>query len=344
LTLVLYGVSPIGLGHASRAVAVGQELEKAGIDAVFATGGNAAEYISSYGMKVQDVVREPLPAVRGGEMKEASLWYLKYWWGYRRSKSAMDRLIRELEPDVVVGDEEFSGVSSAMAAGKRHALIADELQLGFARTLLARPIERRVAEWYSRLQADVSTLIIPDFGVDAGNRHYVTPIVRRVTATREQVAEEFSLPSGGLMLLLSMSGSGIGAVLMRRTLEAFKRMRIPGGFLVVNGNRGSRASVDGVYDLGPVRDGQNFIAAADLVISTAGKSTIDEAASSGTPLIPIPIRNHPEQERNAGALGYTAKDISRLEELIAEKLGHREVPKEYHGAAKTAELLAQLVR
>jgi UDP-N-acetylglucosamine--N-acetylmuramyl-(pentapeptide) pyrophosphoryl-undecaprenol N-acetylglucosamine transferase len=79
---------------------------------------------------------------------------------------------------------------------------------------------------------------------------------------------------------------------------------------VVSGNRGKKKAGESIYDLGIVPDNQNLVAAADLVVSTAGKSTIDEAAEAGTPMIPVPIRNHSEQERNAAALGLVPGDAS----------------------------------
>jgi UDP-N-acetylglucosamine--N-acetylmuramyl-(pentapeptide) pyrophosphoryl-undecaprenol N-acetylglucosamine transferase len=342
LTSVLLGVSPIGLGHATRGVALAQELERSGIDVEVATGGSAADLVSSYGIKVHDVISEPVPSVSGGEMKNASLWYLRYWLGYRRSKTAMKDLIQALQPDVVVGDEEFSGVSVALETGRRHALITDELELGFARTAVASYLEGRIGKWYEGLLERVSALIIPDFGQDAGNRHYVSPIVRRVTASRKQVLEENSLPADGLMILFSMSGAGVGGELLGETAKAFEEASLPGTFLVVAGNRGKKARGPGIYDIGPVRDGQNLIAAADLVVSTAGKSTIDEAASAGTPLIAIPIRNHPEQERNARELGYVADDAGRIRELIAERIGHRDEPRSFDGAVRAARLVASM--
>ena len=67
--------------------------------------------------------------------------------------------------------------------------------------------------------------------------------------------------------------------------------------------------------LGLERDNQDFVAAADLVISTAGKSTIDEAVSYGSPLIVIPIRHHSEQERNA--VPHSGSDTVTLTILTA---------------------------
>jgi UDP-N-acetylglucosamine--N-acetylmuramyl-(pentapeptide) pyrophosphoryl-undecaprenol N-acetylglucosamine transferase len=342
MKLVLWGVSPVGLGHASRAVAISQELEGKGLRVVFATGGGAVEHLSSHGLQVRDAIREPNPTVRGGEMKAASLWYARYWYGYRRSRTAMRRLIEELGPDLVVGDEEFSGVSLALEGGIKQALITDELELGFAKSPVARSIERRVGRWYGELQERVSALIIPDYGEDSKNRHFVTPIVRRVTAERPELARKFSLPEEGDMVLFVMSGAGVGGWVLRRTVEAFRRWRPPGAFLVVVGNRGGRISGDGIYDLGVVRDGQNLVAAASLVVSTAGKSTIDEAASAGTPIIAIPVRNHMEQEGNARELGFGPADLSKLEELMAERIGRRLQPGRCEGAARSAELLIRM--
>ena len=55
-----------------------------------------------------------------------------------------------------------------------------------------------------------------------------------------------------------------------------------------------------------------MIFAADLLISLAGKSTIDEANAYGTPGIFIPIKDHFEQEDNAKEQGFVFDDIKRL--------------------------------
>jgi UDP-N-acetylglucosamine--N-acetylmuramyl-(pentapeptide) pyrophosphoryl-undecaprenol N-acetylglucosamine transferase len=338
---VLYGVSPIGLGHATRAEAVGERLREAGAGVLFATGGNASEHLRGAGFEVADAVAGAVPAVSGGEMKRTSLWYLRYWRGYRKTRRAMDGLLARERPDLVVGDEEFAGVSLAIERGLRHALVTDELELGFARTPVARAIETRVSGWYSRLLSEAAMVIVPDFGDDAGNRRYTGPIVRRTTKARRDVVEQFALPEGGRMVLLSMSGSGIGGHLAGAAAAAVAGTA--GAFLVVSGNRGRKLAGERVFDLGVVPDNQNLVAAADLVISTAGKSTIDEAASSGTPMVAVPIRNHAEQERNARAAGYVPGDEGRLGALIAERVGRRAEPRDYRGAERAAQLLLSLL-
>lgn len=340
---LLYGVSPIGLGHATRAAAVAEGLRRSGVEVLFASGGNAAAYLKDLGFETSEVVEEPTPRVVGGEMKWASLWYLRYWLGYGRTKASMERLIKKLEPNLVVGDEEFAGVAVAMERGLRHALVTDELELGFARTSIARAIEAQASNWYNKLLGSVSVVLIPDFGTDEGNRRHIGPMVRRVSLTKEEVFRDHSFPEGGEMVLLSMSGSGVGSHLIERTVRAVNGLGDQRTFLAVTGNRGEPVTGERVFDLGVVRDNQNLVAAADLVVSTAGKSTIDEAASAGTPAVVIPIKNHAEQERNAAALGYKPEDIDRLQELIRDKIGRREAPRNYQGVEQATSFLASML-
>jgi UDP-N-acetylglucosamine--N-acetylmuramyl-(pentapeptide) pyrophosphoryl-undecaprenol N-acetylglucosamine transferase len=342
LATILYGVSPIGFGHASRSVAIGLKLRERSLEPEFATGGPAVGFLQSYGFKVHDVVSEPNPSESGGVMKNATLWYLRYWLGYRSTSRRMAELVTKLSPKLIVGDEEFSCVSLAIQRGIPHAMISDELELGFAKSAIAKRIEARVGEWYTNLQRSVSNLLVPSFGTDSGNIHYMTPVTRDVTKTREEARTEHGLPLDSKLILLSSSGSGMKPFLLHKSLDAFRRVCTHSEVFATAGG-GPPREAGNMRELGIVRDNQNLIAASDLVISTAGKSTIDESASSGTPIIAIPIKNHVEQERNAAELGFSFGDKDRLEELIPKYLGKRSVPANYAGAQKTADYLASLV-
>jgi len=342
LATILYGVSPIGFGHASRSVAIGLKLRAMSLEPEFATGGPAIKFLESYGFKVHDVVSEPSPSESGGVMKNATLWYLRYWLGYRSTSRRMAELVARLSPKLIVGDEEFSCVSIAIRNGLPHAMISDELELGFARSAISKRIEARVGEWYANLQRSVSNLLVPSFGKDSGNIHYMTPVTRDVTKNREDARTEHRLPLGTSLILLSSSGSGMKPFLLHRSLDAFRKVCTQSEVFATAG-AGPPREAGNVRELGIVRDNQNLIAASDLVISTAGKSTIDESASSGTPIIAIPIKNHVEQERNAAELGFSFGDKDRLEELIPRYMGKRGVPAKYSGAQKTADYLASLV-
>jgi UDP-N-acetylglucosamine--N-acetylmuramyl-(pentapeptide) pyrophosphoryl-undecaprenol N-acetylglucosamine transferase len=349
---ILYAVSPIGLGHASRAIAIASRLTERGFDVQFATGPPAAAFLASYGYKTHDIVRAPLPYESNGKILFSALWYTRYWFGYRRSRPRMLRLIEEMrEPELIIGDEEFSSVSLAVEKGLKNAMITDERELGFARNFIARKIEGRIGEWYATLQNRASCLIVPDFGTDEGNVRYVTPVVRDLTMDRRQTLLQFGLPGDARIIVTSMSGSGIGKYLVDATINAFVRARLEGVMLVIVGGRRSAPASHptSIRHLGFVRDNQNLIAASELVVSLAGKSTIDEASSYGVPIIAIPLKNHFEQERNAGSLGFSYDDIRRLDSLIAEQIGKKKkkktcAPKNYKGSSIAAEVLIDLAR
>jgi UDP-N-acetylglucosamine--N-acetylmuramyl-(pentapeptide) pyrophosphoryl-undecaprenol N-acetylglucosamine transferase len=339
---VLYGISPIGLGHATRSLVVANHLRKAGVEVRLYSGGKAAEFIRGE-CDVDAIVTDPVPNVARGEMKRASLWYARSWVALRRTMGRTRALFDSFHPDLVVCDEEFSGLLLAEQRKVRRILISDELELGFAKTWLARKLEERVERWYSKLQNSVDVLLIPEPGSDVGNRRYVGPIAREVTKSRAQTIQEFGLPGTGSLVLLSLSGSGIGDFLLDRTVQAMREVAKSGTTLAIAGNRGTKVTADGVVDLGLVRENQNLIAAVDLVISTAGKSTIDEAAACGTPLIAIPIKNHAEQERNAAAIGYSTGDLERLGDLIREMIGSREPPKVFPGGEQASRLILSML-
>jgi UDP-N-acetylglucosamine--N-acetylmuramyl-(pentapeptide) pyrophosphoryl-undecaprenol N-acetylglucosamine transferase len=339
---MLYGVSSIGFGHAARSAAVGLKLRERGIEPVFATGGNVVPFLESYGFKVHDIVAEPTPWERNGAMMYPAIWYIRYWFGYRSTKRRMESLVDGLRPDVITGDEEFSCISTAIDKGIDHAMISDELELGFAKGRFSRYVEEKVGAWYADLQHRTSSLLVPDFGEDHENVHFMSPAVRTVTRSREQVMSTLELGPGAQLILYSASGSGIGGFIFGHLIRAIELLSPPGVVLVVTGLSEGPAR-PWVRYLGVQRDNQDFVASADLVVSTAGKSTIDEAASYGSPLIAIPIKNHSEQERNAAALGFSFEDLYRLDQLVPRYLGRRTEPLNYHGADSIAAYLQGLL-
>jgi len=342
MSKILYGISPIGLGHATRSLVVLRLLAQAGADVRVFSGGEPVEFLRHQGVGVDDIVADTPPRVVDGKMTRASIWYLRSWLGHRRTLPRTRALFDNFRPDIVVSDEEFTGVS---VGGERHVkrvFISDELELGFAKGWLARRIEGRIYRWYRQLQDSVDLLIIPDRGVDRGNRRFVGPISREASPDLRETRRKHGLPPEGQIVLLSLSGSGLGDFLISRAVEVMRNTPVEGAFLVITGNRGKKVGSAGVHDLGMVDDNQDLVACADLVISSAGKSTIDEAGAAGTPIIAIPIENHAEQERNAAALGFAPGDLNRLGQLVAERIGRRGAKVASAGAEKAAELIMSL--
>ncbi len=338
---IVFCVSPIGLGHATRAVAVGSELVRQGANVEFMTGGQANSLISSYGFNSQNIITGPNPTEKDGRMMYPGLWYIKYWRAYRRNKQVLSRLIPERRYDLVVGDEEFASISLAQELGLRHAMVSDELELGFAQSWFSRAIEERVEKWYKNLQSKTAMIIVPEEGEDQMNIRHTPPIVRRVTKTKEQLLSSLGISPAGTLITFSMSGSGLGYYFAERTARAFLKAGLVDARLVLSGIDSVSTKAHNIHPLGFVRDNHELVAYSDLVITSAGKSTIDEALSEGTPIIAIPFKNHVEQVRNAEALGFTFEDIDRLDVLIQQHVGRRTPPKKFQGAQIAAKLILE---
>ena len=98
-----------------------------------------------------------------------------------------------------------------------------------------------------------------------------------------------------------------------------------------------------MINLGFVNNLHEIIFAADLLISLAGKSTIDEANAYGTPAIFIPIKGHFEQEDNAREQGFVFEDITRLDTLILEKLEEKRNQVNTDGAKIASDIIKKLM-
>ena len=108
--------------------------------------------------------------------------------------------------------------------------------------------------------------------------------------------------------------------MIRQAIKAIKKIQMDIDLVLVSGPKINEGFSDGVRNLGFVSNLHEIIFAADLVISLAGKYTIDETIVYGTPGIFIPIKGHFEREDNANEIGFKFEDIFNLKNLIEEKL------------------------
>ena len=165
-----------------------------------------------------------------------------------------------------------------------------------------------------------------------------------------------------LVCLVTVGGSGVGASLLRRVLDAvpLARRLVPGlKFLLVCGPRIDPASLprrQGVKVRGYLPDLYRHLAACDLAVVQGGLTTCMELTANRRPFLYVPLQNHFEQNfhvrhrlaRYGAGQCVTYEDASDpalLAEMIA-KTAREEVhyrPVETGGAARAADLLAELV-
>ncbi|MCE2499039.1 MAG: UDP-glucuronosyltransferase [Nitrosopumilaceae archaeon] len=325
---ISFFTSPIGLGHATRDVAIVVHL---GADVSFTTGGGAARLLAGAGESVRDEYSPPRFEVDGsGKLRNPARWLWRYYRYYKDCKRIASRVIARENPDVVVSDEDFASIAVAQEMGIRTILITDILQTSFTAGWPGTAIEGRMNRAMREMMRRCDAVIMPEAGRSTRNVFRVGPITRSPSRTREEIRRACGFEKK--TVLVSVGGTDAGAFLIDRVLDAMAaidRGRAGGGTETVivsgpsievaaagrKGVRGRNARVMGYVD-----NLHEMILAADVLVSLAGRSTIDEAEAAGTPSVFIPIAGHFEQEANAARLGFSASDIDRLAEMIGAKL------------------------
>jgi UDP:flavonoid glycosyltransferase YjiC (YdhE family) len=190
---------------------------------------------------------------------------------------------------------------------------------------------------------------------------YVTGFDPAEFSDRERLRAELGFADDELVCSVTVGGSGVGADLLRRVIDAFPaaRRRVPElRMIVVAGPRIDPASLpshDGLEIRAYVHDLYRMLAACDLAVVQGGLTTAMELTANGTPFLYVPLRHHFEQhfhvrhrlERyGAGrAMDYETDGPEEIAAAIAEEIGRRVAyrPVDTGGAARAAASIAELL-
>ncbi len=339
-----FAVHSQGLGHASRSVALARGLRERNPDLylLFLAGSPALDLVIANGFDALTMPPAPDFPSRNGVLQPVSRWYLEY----ARYLRVAGRFMRK-EGDwdyyrFLISDSELASVREAVRSGIPTALMVNEFVRDFARDPLSRMTEGVGNFWFSRLARKIDVILVADSGPDWPNVRRVGPIVRTPSASRDKLRDDLVFRKK--TILVTVGGTAVGGFLIEAAVKAFRALDLEDvSMVVVSGPKLKAEPAPGVYTYGFVPNLQDFVLAADLVITLAGKGTTSEALACGTPVIAIPPRGHAEAERNAAALGYRYEDVSRLDRLIPEKLALGRLPPQPTGNAEAIRLLDEFV-
>jgi UDP-N-acetylglucosamine--N-acetylmuramyl-(pentapeptide) pyrophosphoryl-undecaprenol N-acetylglucosamine transferase len=336
MTEITFFSSPIGLGHATRDIAIAQNLD---CKMNFVSGEGGPKLFSEYGFDVQDLYKPPVFEIQNGALKSPLRWLLRYYSYYKKCKKISLNVMDNEKPKLIVSDEDFASLTVAQEKHLKTVLITDILKTNFTRGI-GSFLEKRMNESIKKIMKKCDLVVLPEEGVDEDNIVRVGPIVRKTLYSREELRKKFSFDKK--TIIVSVGGTSVGKFLIDKTVETFKKLKLDADLLIVSGPA-LEISNEEIRNLGFVNNLHEIIFAADLVISLAGKSTIDEARSYGTPGIFIPIKRHFEQEKNAKKEGYSFEDIYRLDSLVSVMINEKREPRMYDGAQKAAAMIKKFV-
>jgi len=332
-----YFSSPIGLGHVTRDIAIVNNFENITIN--FVTGSGAAKILKNLNFKVQDVYNPPSFIVENGTLKNPAKWLWNYFQYYKDCKKISQKILQEDNPNLVISDEDFASLTVAQKMKIPTVLVTDVLETRFTKGLVSF-VEKKMNKSMLKIMKKCDVVILPENGNDQDNIKRVGPIVRQTNFSREELRKKFSFEKK--IIVISIGGTDAGLFLIEKALESISKINQDIEVVLVLGPAISR-KFDNVRNLGFVDNLHELIFAADVLISLAGKSTIDEANAYGTPAIFIPIKGHFEQEDNAQEEGFVFDDINRLDELILEKLEEKRNQVNTDGAKNASNIIRKLM-
>ena len=190
---------------------------------------------------------------------------------------------------------------------------------------------------------------------------YVTGFDPAELADREALRAELGYRQDEQVCLVTVGGSGVGADLLRRVVDAFPeaKRRVPAlRMVVVAGPRIPPETLPGHEGLevrAYVHELYRHLAACDLAVVQGGLTTSMELAANRRPFLYFPLRHHFEQNLHVrhrleryGAgrcLDFERETPETIAAAIAETIGqpvdYR--PVETDGAARAAALIAPLL-
>lgn len=340
--MILFFTSPLGLGHVTRDIAIAEKLKPIRNEILFVTGAGAFTLILKKCYQVLDLYKPVNFHTQSGELQQPFRWIIRYLSYYKKCKRIAENVLAKHD-GLIISDEDFASIAIGEKLSRKRILITDITETHFT-SGFASIVERRMNKIMRRMMDKCTHVIVPDFGYDKDNFVYVGPIVREVNVDRNTLRKKLGFNKK--TVVLSTGGTGAGTYLIEKSLEAYRKLRnkMDIDLVIVPGPQLELASAPDFRNVGFVENLHEYIYASDLVISLAGRSTMDESMAYGVPGIFIPIKNHFEQEDGAKRLGYSYSDIFRIDTLIEEKLdSQRNTIANANGAEKAAKLILKLL-
>jgi len=347
--MIIFFTSPIGLGHATRDIAICEELVSMTKERILIITGRPAYYIfSNKGYSVHDVYKpEKFDIDNLMHLRSPLRWLFKYFMYYKKCKIIANEFVDKNEESLIVSDEDFASIAVAEKKNRKRVLITDLMETHFVKGLFS-VIESRMNKSMQEMLKKCNHVLIPDNGDDIDNISYIGPIVRNLSTTNRTVLRK-RLGIDKRTILVSIGGTSAGRYLIEMAVRAYRNLKIKMDVDLIVAFGPSLSKFENSYtnfrNIGFVDNLHEYVYASDLVVSLAGRSTIDESVVYGTPGVFIPIKDHFEQEQNAKKLGYTYDDISRLGTLIEEKLetGRTNRTNVKNGAKNAAKIIMEML-
>ncbi|MEN6292112.1 MAG: UDP-N-acetylglucosamine--N-acetylmuramyl-(pentapeptide) pyrophosphoryl-undecaprenol N-acetylglucosamine transferase [Methanobacterium sp.] len=331
---VLFMTCGIGLGHVSRDITLAKKLEEKNVDVTFASYGSGYEMLSKQGN--YKIFKLPDIQLYGGngklDIKYTAKKSINVPFIFLKSIYHESKIIKELKPDIVIGDSNYSAPIISKMLKIPCILITNELTLNFAELYPDKKIIEYAENGLKRFIEDVSNqcnaIIIPDIE----NSIEIPPKLRDITTftgpflkrnpsqieDKNELRKKLGFHEDDTIVLVTVGGSKFGKKLLNLIINSAKWIDC-NKIVIVTGPQISSAFIqdsDKIVKKEFLEDIMEWMKLSDVVISLAGHNTTMELASLGIPSILVPIDNHSEQIKNAlNMKKYGISAVKNINEL-----------------------------
>lgn len=329
----------IGMGHASRCIALTEELNKKNIEVVFASYGLGYKMLKEYGKyaitKLPDI---KFYGDNGGlDIKHTAKKSVDMPYIFLKSIYHESKIIKKFKPDVIVADAHYSVPITARVLGIPCIMITNELTLNFSELYPQEKtmeyLENGLKKFINDVTKQCDAIIVPDIK----NSIEVPPKLKEKTTftgpflkqnpakieDKNKIREKLGFSEDEKIIMVTVGGSEFGKKLLKIIYEISGKLdydkiiiitgpQIDSDFIPDNGKIVKMNFLDNIME---------WMKLSDVIISLAGHTTTMEIASLGIPNIIIPIENHSEQLKNASTMeGYGISRVKKMNEINHEEL------------------------
>jgi UDP-N-acetylglucosamine--N-acetylmuramyl-(pentapeptide) pyrophosphoryl-undecaprenol N-acetylglucosamine transferase len=329
----------IGIGHASRCVAIAKKLQEEGVEVAFASYGSGYEMLKSY----PEYKTIKLPDIKFyGDAGELDIKYtakksIGVPFIFLKSIYYESRLIKKFKPDLILADSHFSVPITAKLKGVPCVMITNELTLNFSDLYPDDKTVEYLENGLKKFVKDVCNLckavLVPDVpgSIEIPQKlekivFHTGPLLKNdpeKMPCRDELRKELGFQISEKIVLVTVGGSEFGIELLKLICIASTRINCDKLIIVT----GPQIESDFIFESNKIikkkflENMMDWMKISDVIVSLAGHTTIMEVMSLGIPNIVVPIDNHPEQLKNSiNVAGYGISIVEDIKKLSPEKM------------------------
>jgi UDP-N-acetylglucosamine--N-acetylmuramyl-(pentapeptide) pyrophosphoryl-undecaprenol N-acetylglucosamine transferase len=343
----------IGMGHASRCVAIAEKLQEQDIEVVFASYGSGYEMLKAY--HEYETLKLPDILFYGGEgefdIKYTAKKSINVPYTFLKSIYHESKIIKKFKPDIILADSHFSVPITAKLSGIPCVMITNELTLNFSELY---PDEKKIEYLENGLKKFVmdvcklcKVIMVPDVTGSTEIPQKLKEIVVHTgpflknnpknMPSKEDLRNQLGFDTNEKIVLVTVGGSDFGMELLRLICDASPLMNYDRLIFVT----GPQIEADFIKESKKIlkkkflNNMMDWMKISDVIVSLAGHTTIMEVMSLGIPNIIVPINNHSEQLKNT--INVERYQISIVEDI--KKVDPKEIAEDVNKLLEDSELL-----